>query len=713
MSESNTQLSAATPQPLDPSVAELIPFAHHNDWLALSDQERDRVKELLSMLSSVKTDPRGVTTALKAHAFANNGRRGWSFPNLRTIFYGWIAMNCDWRAVVRDYGHETSLPAAFIDHLRALVLKEHRSRKQAIEKVREAWREGEEVPGYGTWRTWFASRWPDRDVPRSFTSDYPEGWSDRNLYNYMPPPAQRKLATRGFAAAHGDIPHVIRDTSTLRPLEMIVFDDFECDTLAIHGRRVVRVRGGLALDVATRRRLAVGFKPLLTDDEGKKRAITRADVQILIGQIFKRYGVPHDYPVTLLVENAAAAIGEDLEAALDMFFHGQVTVQRTGMLEHRTLTNGFVENGGKPWEKGWIESAFNLMHNLAGSLPGQKGARYDLAPASTAARVLYCERLLDEKAGLTDDQIAQLRLPVESLDELITAYERIFDTMDRRTEHKLLGFDGLQEWTRGIGDTWHPLPELATLPSTEQLSVEIRVRKESPLERWQKLATRCKIVQVPEFIIALLSFTPKRVEVHNRKITFTHGGTGYTYLDVEGCLKALPEGRKLFGYFDENTPGCLYLTDLKGSRVGVLRHNAPADIKDPVAIGAAAALVREFFHKAVQGPVRELLAAEDNQLAVDRAHNELVVSHAALPEDVEKPRVALSATLANDKLTRSPAERFASATTAAAGIAASAEAQAEEARRSASPRRKPKHDLGALVADDSTADDASDLGKLL
>ena len=108
-----------------------------------------------------------------------------------------------------------------------------------------------------------------------------------------------------------------------------------------------------------------------------------------------------------------------------MFFHGQVTVQRTGMLEHRTLTNGFVENGGKPWEKGWIESAFNLMHNLAGSLPGQKGARYDLAPASTAARVLYCERLLDEKAGLTDDQIAQLRLPVESLDELITAYERL------------------------------------------------------------------------------------------------------------------------------------------------------------------------------------------------------------------------------------------------------------------------------------------------
>src|SRR5258708_1395912 len=571
----NTSNDLVTAAPLSPAVADLIPFAHHADWLALPHDERERVKELLEVMAAMKADPRGVVASLRAVAQANAGRRGWSFHNLRTLFYAWLAVNGDWRVLARNYGHATSLPARFIDHLRTLCLKEHRSRKQAIEKIRAAWRSGETLPGYGTWREWFAARWPDRDVPRAFAGDYPEGWSNSNLYLHMPPPAQQALATRGFTAAHGLIPHVIRDTSTLRPMEMIVFDDFECDVLCIFQRRVVRVRGVLAIDVATRRKLAVGFKPLLTDDEGKKRAITRADVQFLIKQIFVRYGVPADYPVTLLVENAAAAIGEGLEAALEMFFHGQVRVQRTNMLEHRTLANGFCESGGKPWEKGWIESAFNLMHNLAGSLPGQKGARYDLAPASTAARVAYCEGLLAQKLGLTDAQVAQLQLPIDNFDDLQAAYEKIFDLMDHRTEHKLLGFDQVNEWCRGVGDAWHPMAEIVALPREQQLGLEVRARMESPLERWGRLAASCSFVKVPEFFVALLAFTPRRIEVNNRRVTFTHAGIGYTYLDTEGCLKALPEGAKLLSYFDESAPGRLYLTDLKGRAVGVLRHNAP------------------------------------------------------------------------------------------------------------------------------------------
>lgn len=712
MNTDNNSLPAEQqPTGLSTVAAQLIPFAHHKEYMNLTPAERERVKELLEVMASVKGDERGIVKALRAVALANKGRRGWSFHNLRTLFYAWNEAK-DWRVLARNYGHDTSLPADFIAHLRTLCLQEHRSRKQALEKLRAAWREGKPVPGYGTWREWFAATWPDRDVPRAFAGDYPEGWSNSNLYLHLPPPAQQTLATRGISAAHGMMESVIRDTSKLRPLEMIVFDDFECDTLCIFQRRVVRVRGVLAIDVATRRKLGAAFKPLLTDDEGRKRAITRADVQFLMKSIFESYGVPADYPVTLLVENAAAAIGEGLEAALDMFFHGQVRVQRTNMLEHRTLSNGFLEKGGKPWEKGWIESAFNLMHNLAGSMQGQKGARYDLAPGTTAERVAYCEALLtlEPKKGvlaLTDEQVAQLRMPIDSFEVLHDGYERIFDLMDRRTDHKLLGFDKVNEWSRGAGDAWHPMHEIAALSQAEQLQVEVRERMESPLERWHKLAARQKpFVKVPEFFIALLAFTPKRIVVSNRKVTFDHAKQGYTYLDIDGCLKNRPEGEKLLGYFDEQAPGRLFLTDLKGRAVGILRHNAPANIKDPEALGEAAALVKQFNMAQIQGPVREALAVQDAEHAALLEHNAAKLAEFR-PSLEDGKRQSLSKTLADDQVTTPPEQRFAAATAVAVGIAETQQQQADDNRRKRPSSRQPKHDLADITGEKHESADVS------
>lgn len=676
MSTPNTLALAtadALPDTLPPAVAALIPLGDHDDWLALAADDRARIRDILAALVAVRDRTGGKaggrTLALRALARANAGRRGWSFPRLRTLYYALAAARWDWRVLTPGYSHDSSLPPEFRAHLRALTLQEHRSRKQAIAKIRAAWRAGKSIPGYGTWREWFQHSWPARDVPAAFAGDYPRGWSTSNLYLHMPPRAQHALATRGYAAAHGDIPHVIRDTSALRPMELVVFDDFECDVLAIFERRVVRVRGVLALDVATRRVLGVGFKPALTDDEGKKRAITRADVQFLISSIFTRHGVPRDYRVTLLVENAAAAIGEGLEAALDLFFHGQVRVQRTGMLDHRTLANGFLERGGKPWEKGWIESAFNLMHNLAGSLPAQKGARYELAPATTAARVAYAEGLL--RLDLTDEQRAQLRQPIESFAALTTAYEEIFAAMDRRTEHKLQGFDQVTEWSRGAGDPWRPIAEIVALPAAEQLAVEIRQRPESPIERWEKLAARqAPFAPVPEFVIALLAFTPRLVRVRNRKIVFAHDGADHVFLDLAGCCNARKEGEELLGYFDPASADKLFVTDLRGRAVGVLTRNAPADITRPGEISAAGQRVAQFFHSQIQAPVREALAGVDAQLGAARANNDALLASWQPAALATTPRPNLSRTLADDTYAVSAPARFDGAATVAAGLGA-------------------------------------------
>src|SRR4051812_42707798 len=127
------------------------------------------------------------------------------------------------------------------------------------------------------------------------------------------------------------------------------------------------------MDVCTRRKLSLGMNPRIENDEGRKESILRRELRYMLYCLLSEYGMPVDYPITILCENASAAIEHDFEMALGRLFSGRIRVTRTGLINQRTLENGFVQRGGKPWEKGWIESAFNAMANIAAVLPGQKG----------------------------------------------------------------------------------------------------------------------------------------------------------------------------------------------------------------------------------------------------------------------------------------------------------------------------------------------------
>ncbi len=695
---------------LSAETAQLIPFAHHQDYLKLPVAERERVKELLEVMASVKADERGVIKALKMVALANKNRRGWSFHNLRTLFYNWL--DADWRVLSRDYGHDSALPAAFVTHLRTLALKEHRSRKQAINKLREAWREGKDVPGYGTWRQWFAATWPDRDVPKHFCGDYPRGWGNSNLYENMPSRVQHTLATKGRAAISGMMPKLQRDPSELRFLELITIDDFETDVLAIHGREVVRVRGFLAIDVATRTRLAVGFKPRVTGDEGQKISVTAQDMQFLLKSIFARWRVPLGYPVTFLVENATASISAELEAALDLHFGGQVRVERTGMLNYKTLANGFVERGGKPQEKGWIESYFNALWNRAGALPGQKGNRYDNEPGDLDARKKYVKQLAAYET--TDEQWAQFRLPFLSFDDLVVAFEEVFDWMDNRTQHKMLGFERITEWRRGPGDEPKPLATLATVPRAEQMRIEILPpRMQSPAERRAVLRAAHQFVKVPEPVLALLAFTARTVTVKNHHVTFTLRGEGYTF--AEGGTEALKgrNGEEVIAYFDEGSMAHVYCFTREGAYLGAVKRWGQVSIKDPEAISAAAAQLAEFYQREIEQPVRALLAGERAEAEGDRTHNEAQLVQWRLKAPADGPRKpALAKTLAADTFTAGAEERFAVASQAAASIGGSVQDQADDKRRRTATR-KPKHGLDDITGPAGDAAAEPDLDKLI
>jgi transposase InsO family protein len=371
--------------------------------------------------------------------------------------------------------------------------------------------------------------------PRGF---FPEGFSVRNLRRLGPSKGARTLALRGFAAAKKHFPSLRRDPSQLRPLELITIDDFELDALCVfpgdraRGLRpqIGRIAGLLAIDVATRKKLVWGIGQRLEREETApdgtvrtiRSGIARVDVQLLIHQLFATYGLP-DYQVTLLVENASAAISPELQLCLETLFEGRVKIERTGLVDHKTLTNGFAERGGKPWEKGWIESTFNQLWNTLGGMKGYKGSNQRLnAPGDLDQAIRYTKVLIgqgERAENLPPEAIAQLRLPFMSPDEASAAFAWAVEVNEQRDNHRYIGFRSVVEYRIQADAAPVPFAHLALLSTEAQLAAEPVERMETVAERWAAQLAGVTLTPLPSSVLALLLLTPKRVTYRNHAVT--------------------------------------------------------------------------------------------------------------------------------------------------------------------------------------------------
>ena len=646
--------ATGTPMIMPKHVAAVVPFTDYERWHSLSLQQQSRVSRLLVLFAEMACAPEGVVAAAERLAVLNGMGSG-TLLNLRSRFkkHGWTAL-------AKIYKGPDKLPAEFLAWARPRMLRNKRVTSTAIQEIRDLFAAGESIPGYGTWREWYAVAFPELDMPERFPGVYPKGWSKSNLYTKQPTRAQRKAARLGYAAMQRYILHVVRDTSSLRALELITIDDFELDFLVrafnpVRRRwEICRCAGLLAIDVATRRKLAVALVPRFKltkkereqaeasvaahaeiedetpQEQGAGKAtrisITRRDVQSLLHVVFSTFGRPRDYGCTVLCENASAAITGDYELMLESLI--QVQVARTGLITEKTLRNGFVQGGGKPWEKGWIESLFNLVWNQAGALPGQKGSSYEKKPADAEAAVAYAMKLL---AQVPAAEVERYRLPFLTIDQALEGLNAIFERIERRTDHKMIGFEQKFSYRLPDGSAMVDERSLALLPPEQVVQCEPVPYRESPLERWQKLMAPAPLAPVPSSVLALLLLTPKQCTLKDHRITFTLPGRGgFTFADAESPLMKLDDGTEMLGYVDPQKPTVLYCTDLKGAYLGSARRRGPVDIRDAT---EEAGEVSKLIRACVTGPVREMLADDDRALAEMDAHN----TRLQLEAGIEKP----------------------------------------------------------------------------
>lgn len=649
---------AGAPEPasmlMPAHVAAVVPAEHFEIYRRLTLQQQQRVSQLLACFREMATAPEGVVAAAERLSVSTIALAA---PSLIRLYYAYrraeaVKKGTGWLKLAKIYKGPTKLPPEFVQEVRRRIENNAVSARAAITELRTLWAEGQPVAGYGrldpttgarmpgTWREYFKEMFPLEDIPERFPFGFhPPGWSESNLYEQQSSRAERAMKRRGYAAAKRYLPHVMRDLSQLRFMELIVIDDFETDQMVRAWNpdtkrwQNCRCAGLLAIDAATRTKLAIGLKPRWTDDEGKKQSLTRADVQTLLYEVFRAWGRPAGYNVTILCENGGAAISGDFELALELLMGVQVS--RTGLIHEKTLRNGFVQGGGKPWEKPWIESMFRLMHSTAGALPGQKGATYQLKPADLEAKLLYTEKLLNTE-GITPEIVAQLHLPLMTVEQFLAAYERVFQRMEERTDHKLQGFE--ERHLQQLPNSHKVVAEedlgLLNLTPEQILACTPVTVMESPRERRERLLKTAGLKPVAELLLAMLLLTPRKVKLANHRLTFTWQGKGYTFADADSAVMKLAEGTELLGYFDPARPGTLHVTDLQGRYVGPVRARGRVDIRDQAAIGAEQAEVSRLIHACVTGPLRERHAAEDGQLGADRAHNEaLLRQHNLLPAD--------------------------------------------------------------------------------
>jgi len=560
-----------------------------------------------------------------------------SVKRLTSLYYAWLKVRTP-HCLARHYrgvGPKVEYPEAFREHLLQLVgsRKRRDARRQAIRALLAAWSAGHAVPGYGTWMELYARKHAGHPLPPIFPEIYPAGWSERSLYRLIGEhDVEIVMDQRGSAAAHDLLPGILRDVGALRWMEFIVCDDFRPDVECVHlaSRQVVRPEGLLALDLATREVLGLGLQPRQEREDGTRQGLVREDLRALLYALFCRHGLPLGYPVTILCENASAAITPEFEAQLVLTFSGRVRVVRTLMTTHRNLLYGFGERHGQPWAKGWIEANFRKLHLEASHLPGQTGPRYDLAPGDRAERVAYTERLLRTAA---EWQLPQLRTPLPTFEELYRELESAFERLALRTDHELQGFE--QRVMVRLAPHLPPVPResLAELPpgSYDLTKAEITTRMESPRERSTRLRAAARMEIVPDWAVRTLALAPKTVTVRGRKIELTLDGVRRTYTDP-GCEALRVDGAHLTAYYNPLAPTELHLCDKRGTYLATIRELGRVDIRDAEAIRAAQERTAHVRGEVISA-VRARHAAEDEQLRLMRAHNDAVLKQS--PESAQ------------------------------------------------------------------------------
>lgn len=506
------------------------------DYWALPSKERLYVNAMKEAVEEVMENKKslGFKKAVERAAFKRRMMQYFSFSSIRDKYYAYVKSGGNWRVLCRLWtGRKSALPQEFKDWILTLAARTDRydSMKSLVMSVKRMWLSNVEIPGYGEPRQWWAKNRPTREFPCraiAFDEDFPTGWTDRNIHNILP--KQRTaltIAKRGFVAAHGKFrAQLLRDTSKLKPMQLITFDDVRLDIQALcdyEGRvQPCYVHAIFALDVGTRKIISWLIKPRLERSDGSHMGLDRADTKALLLGILGG-AIPRDYKMRFLMENASATLEVADRNLLQSIFRDNIEFKATGLTRFDLIKScGFIEKGGQPWWKGWIEALFRKLHTIMNLLPGTTGNRYDNKPGELESKCKYCLQVL--RAAKKDGvDFKGLSFPLLTYDKLELVMNEIVGWLNNRSDHHLQGLDMVDEFVNGKTKRRIGFKELESLNNEDRIGWICKSRPETPSERWNKLVARERFSVLPQGALLPLYDKTRLVTVHNGRIEITDG----------------------------------------------------------------------------------------------------------------------------------------------------------------------------------------------
>ncbi len=480
----------------------------------------------------------------------------------------------------------------------------HAQRQRMADKdpCRASWRwiitrliTGEPIAGVGTWQTLFMRLNPAEELPPSCPWNYhnpPPGWSLSNFRKLPGPTAVADaLATDGVGAAKALLAKtagVRIDWQTLRPMELVWFDDHDLDFGCIVSGQIVRLRLIMARDARTRRILSYGVRPRLKDEEGRRQSITRRDMQHLVAGLLFTFGLPKDYPILLLVENAAATIAREFHPVLDRVTQGRVKVDYTGLYNQAVRIGGYAEKGGSPTGKANHESGFKLFDIELAHVRGQFGSNYTVKPDEVDPRMRATQNLLKDPniAALVDSQNTALRLPFPDLFEAHREVHLALQRIDHRTWHEMEGFLTIHEFRFSKSDPqFRPLHSAHFQFLSADLKEDIksfleapenlqnrwlsygRKRSESAAECWQRLTSQTPFLGLSKNALGelLLDVSKPQIYAGTNTIRLEIDGKKHEFRGLEHDLQP---GQSFIARYNQDNPQSIYLQDCAGRQLG-------------------------------------------------------------------------------------------------------------------------------------------------
>jgi hypothetical protein len=559
-------------------------------------------------------------------------RYGWALKTFREKFDKWCASK-DWVVLVNRSKAPASwradaakLSEAFLAYCESKIGKFGRAdgKRQAVLSIRRNWQTGRDengrdfiIPGYET-------NWHKRD-----TENCPVGWSYPNILRQIKKRnrftrAVRALMHESHSAALPFTPGIQRDTTKLRFLEEITFDDVRMDWLVFNTEtgQAEELWLLIARDSATRMVLGFVMHPATVRDDGTASHLGARHMKELAAYLLETYPLP-PYLVHWKVERGTATLAEAVKAALGELFDNRIKVSYTSMIGGKSPVGYKEKAKGNSRGKASHESHNRLFHTQACHLPGQIGAHYDIRPADLNARIDECketwalrQRLPEHKRG-TEKYC--LVLPNEAR-EIIKQFciEQNF-----RTDHACEGFDDVLEWFDG--QKWQPRTvQTGKFANDANLNqITFRKRKEMPVERAMRLIadvgnrwTRCS----PDVIKTFLEHT-QRLEVVEP--------TGEIKIKIDGKVKTfchpggsppLPVGMKILCYHSPDDPQYIHLTTGDGRFLGTWYQRGRTPTLDQKALAEAFRYTKAAM-AAVEQTARELAEPQRAELDAMRTHN--------------------------------------------------------------------------------------------